>query len=227
MGVATGDSGTSEEERIDILLEHSEDLLNQRKEIISVFDNTVASDLRFNNLDEFFRLLSGCLYGYVDEDDVSEVAEAIANTVVAYSTESADRLMEEGEDGEKLHSFLTELEANYKIHLERRTNRLHKGNDWWSNVKTEMGYRANKPHFRHEITKDYQDQVVISTDPQNTLTLAAHFLRQVLDARETLGEDVLDYISPELVQDVEELSSELADVMEEYPDDIEEELSEE
>jgi|GEM_PF-2731430 len=216
MSGSTDQERLFEEERVDLLLEHSEGILEQRKEIRSVFEKTIGTDKKFNNFDTFFRYLEGCLYGKVDQDAQEDVAEALLNTINSFSHDAADQLREDGEDGEKLFEFITTLEVEYGLDLSQRTNRVYKGQDWWSNIKTQPGYRSGRPHFSHEIIKDYDEQVVIGTDAQNTLVLARHLINEVDSARTTLGEDILDYINPDLVDDICNLASELQDAMEQY-----------
>lgn len=222
MSKSTNQNRIFEEERIDLLLNNSDGILEQQEEIKTVFEKTIESDHTFNSFDLFFRYLGGCLYGKVDEDDLNDIAEALLNTVNAFSTEAADQLRESGKEGEQLFEFITELEVEYGVALKQKTNRVYKGHDWWSNIKTQPGYRSGRPHFTHEIIKDYDEQVVIGTDTQNTLVLARHLINEIEKARNDLGNDILDYISPQVVRDISDLAEELEDAVEEYDSGTEE-----
>ncbi|GGN96749.1 hypothetical protein [Haloarcula pellucida] len=216
MSESTNQDMIFEEERIDLLLDNADGIIEQKEEIRSVFEETIGTERKFNNFDLFFRYLSGCLYGKVDEEEQDDVTEALLNTVNAFSTDAADRLCENGEKGQKLFEFITELEVEYGVDLDQRTNRIYKGHDWWSNIRTQPGYRSGRPHFTHEIIKDYDERVVIGTDAQNTLVLARHLINEVENARTDLGEDILDYIDPELVRNINDLAEELEDAVVEY-----------
>ncbi|MFD1515137.1 hypothetical protein [Halomarina rubra] len=209
-----------DEERMETLREHLDAILDNKEEVRNVFEQTINTDLRFNELDTSLRYLSGVLYPEVEGEDSMVLAEIIVNAVVYFQPQFADTLLEKFEDGDKLVDFLTELESKYSVILTRRVNRHYKGNDWWSNVKTDSGYRSGQPIFHHEITKDYDERVLISSDPQNTLVLSKHFLQQVNSARDDLGEDILHYVNEETTKQLAEVAQELADAVSEYPESV-------
>jgi len=206
-----------EEEKLEILKEYATEILNRTEEIERVFDQTIDTDLRFNELDTTLKAISGVFHESVDPSDQMELSEAILNVVANFSPNIADKLIEAGGECQRLSDFFHKLEASYSVILSRRINRYYKGNDWWSNISTDMGYRNRSPILRHEITKDYDEQTVITSDPQNSLVFALHIIRHVNSARDNLGEDILDYISEETVNEIEEVGSELSEAIENYP----------
>jgi hypothetical protein len=156
------------EQRVEVLLENSDGILKQKEDIRTVFDQTVDSELRFNNFDEIFDSLNRCLYSYVEEEEVTDVSEAILNTVLSFDSSIADDLIEDGENGKELFKFLTELEAQYRLPLRRTAKRMQVGHDWWRNVTTEPCYRSGRPMFDHEVVKDYEEVARFSCDAENT-----------------------------------------------------------
>jgi hypothetical protein len=210
-----------DQERIEALVNNAEAVLKNKEQIELAIEQALDSELRFNNFDPLLQSVSGPLYGDVENEVRMLVSEALVNIIARYPSDLADHLSKNSEHGDELVDFLNRLEAKFRIKLQRRLNRQYKGNDWWSNIKTDSGFRSGQPIFHHEFTKDYEDRVVITSDAQNTLALSRHFLEQIHAAQGDLGEDVLDYISEDTVDEIVEMAQELAEAVEKYPDSIE------
>lgn len=205
----------------DKLIEYSDEVVKNREKIVFGLEQSLNSDMRYNTFKPILNSVAGPLYNDIEGNDRMKVAEAILNITANYTEEIADYISEKNQNEANLVEFLNEIEARFRIKLRKMVNRQTKGNDWWSNISSDVGFRGGRPIFYHEITKDYDERVLITSDLENSLVLSHHFIRQVDGAQGELGKDVLNYISKETVDAIIETAESLAEDLEEYPDSVE------
>lgn len=208
-------------EQIEALLSNVDGVLDNKDQIELGLEQSVDSGLRYNNYEPLIRSVGGPLYGDIEGEERSRVSEAILNITAEFPDQLAAYISENNEQGEELVIFLNKLEARFRIKVRRIVNRQTKGNDWWSNITSNSAFRGGRPVFYHEITKDYEERVVVSSDLQNTLVLSRHFLNQVEQSRNELGEDILDYVPEDVVNDIVEIAQDLVEAVEDYPESVE------
>ena len=92
---------------------------------------------------------------------------------------------------EELIKLIRDLKLEYGYKLDQEFNRAKKGRNWWSNIKTNAGFRSSRPNFEHELTIDYDRIVNFNSDINSTLILIDHFTRQLESAPKLVGDEAL------------------------------------
>ena len=212
-----GDNSDIRREQIDLLLHHSRGILQNGTDIKDVFEDTFQSERLHNNFTDYFGTLATVFRGELNHETRNELAEAILNVVVNYTDENYDEISESDED---LADFLGDLASDHQLAIERRRRRVEQGHEYWSNIKSDLKIRSNKPAFNHELIIDYDHRIEFDSSLYATTILAGHFLEQVADSPDALGEDILSFIDEEQIEQIHETSGDLLEQLEEYDGEI-------
>jgi len=197
------------------LVENSTEIMANRDSIERVFENIIKTDKVFNNMEKLSGGLELALTPQVDQDEIGPLINGLISTIVNFDPDYRSEFEEYGAD-EELVSFISDLKLRYGVELTQRLNREWKGRDWWSNIKTNVGVRSNRVYFRNELTIDFEREVDFNSGPESTLVLVDHFLRQITAAKNTIGEDILDSIRKEQVEEIHDHVSDLLEEIDEY-----------
>lgn len=213
------DHRTSEFEN---LLEYEDTIITNSNHLKSSFGKFFESEFEFNDISKLWDNVGITLEPEFDDaDDLGDVVTALINIVGNLDADAVTLLREKGAN-EELVDLLKELNFEYGYKLDRQFNRLKKGRNWWSNIKTNAGFRSQRPTFEHELTIDYSETVVFNSSPNTTLVLMNHFAQQLESAPELVGEDVLLEINKGLIEDVKDRLESLEEDIEDYEDEIDE-----
>lgn len=212
-----GDDSDIRREQIDLVLHHSREITQNDGEIEDVFEDTFQSDRLHNNFTDYFGTLPAVFRGELNRETRNELAEAILNVVVNYSDENYDEISESNED---LAEFLGGLASDHQLAIERRRRRVEQGHEYWSNIKSDLKIRSNKPAFTHELIIDYDHRIEFDSGLNATTILAGHFLDQVADSPDALGEDILSFIDEERIEQIHQISGDLLEQLEDYNGEV-------
>lgn len=211
------------EDEIETVIEYGHFFTGNEDAIRTAFEKTVGSDKNFNNLDKLYEHLGTALFnefGDDAKDAINEFINLIPN-VAPYEI----RVIEE-RSGEDLANLIRDIKLEYGLDMNKRASRMHEGRRSLNNITSDAAFRAGNPIFYHEMMIDYEDEVQFNADLSSTITLAIHFVQQVAEAPNQLGEDVLDYVSTEDLDRLEENVEELLEMASEE-DEKEESLKDE
>ena len=178
----------------------------------------------FNNFDKFADNLDMILADDLSQGNIEPVINSLISVVLNCNREVRERLQEDAENDD-LVRFVIDLNLDYGIDLEQRINRMWKGPDWWSNIKTDTGIRSGNAYFQHELTLDYDRQVTFNSNIESTFTLIEHLLRQVKASKNTLGEDIFSPFHKQQIEEVEEQAAEVLNDIEEHLEKYEGEIN--
>jgi len=202
------------------LIEYEDIITENSKHLTKSFGKFFESDYEFNDLSKLWENIRITLEPeFEDIDDLADVVNALVNTVQNLDSETVV-LLREKDASEELVKLLKELNFDYGYRLDRQFNRLRKGRNWWSNIKTNAGFRSQRPTFEHELTIDYSETVVFNSSPNTTLILINHFAKQLESAPELVGEDVLLEMNKGAIQDVIDRLEKLEQDINDYEEEI-------
>lgn len=206
-----------EEERVETLLQHSDLINNEIKEIEDIFDDVLYSDRNPMEWGDFMGTMRTRFYDRVNDDSLNELVTALLNSVAGWNPERHDRLKEENED---LAENMRILSSKFGLPVKRRSQRINQGRRYWSNVKSSVTLRSDNPVHRHEITIDHEEVVEIDSSLNGSMILARHLTQQVADYPDVIGEEVISSVDRSEVEKINELSEEILELMDDQ-DDIE------
>jgi hypothetical protein len=219
--VQVDDSGEERERQIATLIEYEDILVENSEDLMNAFGSFFESNYDFNDLGKLWSNVNIVIKAEFDDlDEFADVANALINLVTNLDSETISELREEGAN-EDLVSLFKDLKIEYGHKLDREFNRLQKGRDWWSNIKTNAGFRSQRPTFEHELTIDYTETVVFNSSIDSTFILIDHFVRQLESVPKLVGEDVLLEMDKEQINDVIGRLESLKDDIEDYEEEIE------
>lgn len=199
----------------DVLVDNSEDLKQS-------FESFFSSNLEFNDLGKHWNHMNVVLMPEFDDiDDLADTANSLINIIQHLDAEVIELLNKEGAD-EDLIALLKDLKLDYGHELDRQFNRLQKGRNWWSNIKTNTGFRSQRPNFQHELTIDYSETVVFNSDIQTTFILVDHFMKQLQSVPELVGDDALLEMDTDQIDSIIERLEDLKTDIQDYEEEIEE-----
>lgn len=201
------------EEDLDILANYSRTIDEEFEQIDYIIEDTFGSDRLHNNYDDYINTMKMHLFDIVDEADELAVTTALINTITQFDRNLYRNLKEKDED---LADNVKRLSNKYGLDVQRRIRRVQQGHNYWSNVKSDIRVRSSKPSFHHELIIDNQERLHFDSSASATAILSRHYLEQLVNAPDVLGEDVLSFIQIDEIERINELSDELLDKLEEY-----------
>ena len=206
---------------IEDLIEYEETIIDNAEEIERAIEANLTGEKRTNNFDQFGDSVSAIIGPTVDNDeDINTIINSIFNALPQFNNEMAESLNESGASDELL-KYLRSWRVQYGIEVNQRLNRFLKGQDWWSNIKTDVGVRSSQSHYHNELIIDYSDVVTFGSDTSGMLTLAHHFLSQVWNAQNQIGDDILRGINRERLENIEDRVNTLIEEVDEMAEDEE------
>lgn len=205
------------EEQIDILTDYAREISQNSERIERVFEDTFNSDETHNNYDDYLSTMELVLTGIVDEGDKQDVTSALVNLVINYDSELYDEIAE-SDDG--LADLIKKIASEYGLSIQRRIQRINQGHDYWNNVKSELSVRSNYPKFNHELVIDYTYRMTFDSSFNGTALLAQHFLEQIAEAPDVLGEDTLTFVDRDAIEKIQEVSEEILEQMDEFEEPL-------
>lgn len=200
-------------ESVDVLLDNSSDIRGAFESIEWVFEDTLNSERIENSWNDYRGTMQTKLYDEIEGENIDEISAALLNVIANWNLQLFKHIKEKDED---LAEKLKNLSAKYGLPVQRRAQRINQGRNYWSNIKSEIGVRSDSPKFTHEITLDHERTVEFQSGLDSTLVLAYHFLQQVDDAPNTIGEDLLSFIDKNQLEEIIEISQSLLEDVEEY-----------
>lgn len=216
---------TTRDRQIELLKSNSGKIQQVFDDIEFVFEDVFGENkYKHNNYDDYSTTMRIMLSNQFEISKAMDISEAIINVVGSFDKEVKSELEEEDPD---LGSKISKLVAEYQLNVQRRSNIVNQGPDYWSNVKTEIGVRSNRPKHSHEFIRAHDNRVKIDSSMNGTLILAKHFLNQIKATKKTIGEDTLDYIREEDVGEIVEIAEEIREEVEQYDGTVEPRLLDE
>jgi len=202
-----------EDEHLEMLSEYHREISNNFEDIKWVFEDSFESDRVHNDYNDYFSTMHITLVDVVEEGDERELANSLIHATLNYSPALDDELDSISGD---LAGNIRKLSSQFGLPIQRRTQRIQQGHNYWSNVKSDIGVRSDQPNFEHEIIIDYNERISFDSGLHGTSVLARHYLEQVNRAASVLGEDVLSSIDQNEIKRINELSEQLLEDIEEY-----------
>jgi hypothetical protein len=188
--------------------------LNNTDDIEFIFEDTINSDRKSNAWDDFVGTFETLLYDEIeDKSGFKNLLSAILGIVLNWNPEKHEKIKDENEE---LADFAKTLATKFGLPTQRRANRINQGRKYWSNVKSDATIRSNNPVHTHELIIDHDSVFNFDSGINSTIILSKHFLQQVVEYPDIIGEDVLSYIHKPEVEEINELSEELLEKMDDY-----------
>jgi hypothetical protein len=211
--MADGDNENDLSEELSLLNTYSREIAEYKDPLSEVFEDTVSSDRVHNGFGDVFDNLEICMANIAPPEEANDLADALIQVVGNYSKDVHKDLMEYDDDLAETVSYIVQRHGH---NLQRRLKQKRQGRHYWSNIHTDLKIRSSRPAFNHELIIDEDRQVTIHSSLNATLTLVQHFLNQVSNVHRVLGDDVLSYIPPEKVEDIERTLEEFSEELDEY-----------
>lgn len=219
--VEVDDRYEERDKQIATLIEHEDILIENSEDILKSFESFFEAGYEFNDIGKLWTNVNVVIQPEFDDDDeLADTANALVNLVENLDAEAISSLREEEAD-EDLVSLLKDMKLDFGYQLNRQLNRLRKGRDWWSNIKTNAGFRSQRPTFEHELTIDYSETVVFNSDINSTLILVDHFVRQLESLPKLVGDDALLEMDKNQIDTIIDRLDDLKDEIEDYEEEIE------
>lgn len=196
-------------------LKEKEEIIRKNKGLIeSSFETSAKNQSIPGGLTDSLEVIFHSEFESQDEkwELISGLIAAVTNLDRVYLEEM------EGYLDEEIINFLKSLSVRFSEDIDRSFKEENLGEDVWDSVKTEISYRNDSLLFRHEIDK-LEGKVSVNSAIEGELRLVNHILTQVLDSTGLVGEDVLDMINEESLEDIEDKLDRLRNKVDEYQDE--------
>lgn len=208
--------------QVNILVENQEKIIGNSDELRNAFSSFYANGNELKNLDSLWEKIDIVLRPeFEDIDELADAVNAVINNIANLDAETVTVLREQDAETD-LVDFITEMRLKYGTQLTRQFNRLQKGRNWWSNIKTNAGFRSQRPTFEHELIIDHTEEVIFNSNIDSTLVLVTHFVQQLDSVSEMVGEDILLEMDTEKISNIISILESLQTDIEEYEETIDE-----
>lgn len=222
--------GTSQEaippSQKETLIQYDERIVGEKDNVIDLFDSMLSKDTLPDKIDPIGDRLSWILSSEEQStEETNDIINAILNTSINFGVEVRQELQEIEVDEELIEIF-EYISINHGTELERQANRRTKGADWWSNISTSVVSKNGGAVLSHEFTVDMDKKVTIANNMHGSHLLVRHVLEQTKSARNIIGEDVLENVERDLLEDIQETVDDILEELEEFESEEEVEVSE-
>jgi hypothetical protein len=206
------------QENIRLLSEYIDNIEEVKDEMKTLFDIYFCQPDTYNsNIESFGQRMDVLLSEFVDDsEEREELVNAIFSLIMNYGYDNKSLTNEH----EQVAKFLREFNMSYGSDINRQMNKLNQGERYWSNIRTESGFRNNNPKFSHQIVIDKSEMVEFDSSVSATTTLVSHFVNQLYSAPSEFSEDVLLEFNVEAMESIRDRIEELIDDIEEHEEEI-------
>lgn len=208
-------------EEIAAIVEYQNILTENSEELHRALESFFESDFEFNDIGKLWTNVNLVIKPEFDDiNELADAANALINLITNLDAELIALLRDEGAN-ENVISLLRDLNLNHGYQLDRQFNKMQKGRNWWSNIKTNAGFRSQNPTFEHELTIDYTDTVVFNSNIHSTFSLIDHFTRQLHSVPKLVGDDALLEMNKDQIDTIIDRLEEIKGDIEDYEEEIE------
>lgn len=213
------DSGVDDFDKlVSKLDEYREEILNSEAAIRTALEeNLNHGHGSGDQSDLLFALKLALKSGGLDENKSENIALTILNSILFYD----GRLIEEIQKNEledDILILLQELGTKYQVKVNRLQLKENQGSDFWSSIESDIIIRG--PHdskgIDYRITKDFNEEVKISTNVRSSLRLIDQLLYYHLRAMESLSTEGESLVNKELIESVQQKIDEIRALNEEH-----------
>jgi prefoldin subunit 5 len=219
--VEVDDSYEERDKQISTLVEHEDILIENSEDLLKAFESFFETEYDFNDIGKLWTNVNLVIKPEFDDiDELADTANAFINIISNLDAEIVELLREEG-GSEEIISLLRDLKLDHGYQLDRQFNKLQKGRNWWSNIKTNAGFRSQRPTFEHELTIDYTETVIFNSNIHSTFILIDHFTRQLQSVPKLVGDDALLEMNKDQIDTIIDRLEDLKSDIEDYEEEIE------
>lgn len=203
---------------VSTLENHSELIRDNKISIRKSFDSVVDESFASVNTGEAYQNLEVVLgHAVEDDDELEDLKDSILSPVLNYDATFRDEFESQGLT--EISEFFHEMYLDYHIPFQREISRMNEGQNYWNNISSTIGYRAEEPYIEHELLVDYEEIIEFSGGIQSTIIMISHLTGQLSDVPDKLGRSTLDNMNKEMlestVEDIEDLIERVSEYQEE------------
>ncbi|WP_137289032.1 hypothetical protein [Natronorubrum halophilum] len=200
---------------IDTFVKYDNEILSVKDKINSCFISIFKEDREIKVFNELGNELTTVFVSVIPEEAREDVINAVYSLVLNFEAGSFDYLQDKTGNDE-LIQFVVGLRTKFGLDFKKETNKFFRGERWWSDLKTNMGYRSGQVYFDNEVVVAMEDRMNFTSDLHGQVILSMHFIEQITQAQNQLGESIIEDINKSAVEDLEESISDLLKDIEDY-----------
>lgn len=223
MGQGTEDNYTDESseamDQINIIFglisEHSEVILGRSEEIDTVLTENLRDPRDPRKYETIINQL-GATFGVEVAEEPETIARALLHAILTLP-EVPINDVDSMDKNSELYNFLLLMSIKHQEDIRASTLTYQQDSNVWIGFSTDIVLRNTSGNvgFNHTIRKLPNEQFVISSSPSSTLYLSGHLLDKVTESIQRYGDQALEDIHPENINNIQNKLQQLRGVVEE------------